>query len=79
MNANQKDVERFGKLLKQMRKDAGLTQAALAFEAGIGRRTIQQIEAGTQALTINLFFSIARALHIQPKDFFEGFEIDMEE
>ena len=79
MKTNQKEVERFGKLLKHMRKDAGLTQAALAFEAGIGRRTIQQIEAGTQALTINLFFSIARALHIQPKDFFEGFEIDMEE
>ena len=65
--------------MKQLREQHGYTQDALAFEAGIGRRTIQQIEAGEQAVTVDLLFSLARAFSLQPVDLFKGFAIQIEE
>jgi len=52
---------------------------ALAFEAGVGRRTIQQKEAGEQAVTVDMLFSLARAFSLQPMELFKGFTIQIEE
>ena len=76
---NPSDINAIGKHLKQLRQKAKLTQNALAFDAGIGRRTIQEIEAGEKSMTVDLLISICRALGIQPEEFFKGFVIEIEE
>lgn len=76
---NPKDVQKFCKRIKELRKEAGLTQDALAFESGVARRTVQKIEAGEQAVTVDVLFSLARAMQVQPSVFFEGFTIKIEE
>ncbi len=79
MVKNPDEIGKFNERLKQLRIEAGLTQAALAFGAGISTRTIQRIEAGDMNVSMDLFFSILRALEVQPGVFFKGFQIEMEE
>ena len=76
---NNIQIEQFGARLKELRKTAGLTQAALAYEAGIGIRTIYNLEKGQQAITIDVLISLAKALHATPAQMFEGVEIEYEE
>ncbi len=76
---NPDDIQKFGKWLKLIREKRGFTQASLAFDAGISGRTIQKIEAGEQAVTVDIIFSISRALQIQPVEIFKGFSIEIEE
>jgi len=54
----------WGATLTAMRKDAGLTQAALAREARIGRRTVGQLEAG-QRMPYGL--TVARLRDVLPE------------
>ena len=52
-----------GRRLAQQRIDQGLTQAELAREAGIGKRTIERIEAGFSAQSVSLI-RILRVLRL---------------
>ena len=47
-------LEALGKRLRQRRIAMGLTQAELAREAGVSKRTVERIEAGAAAQTLNL-------------------------
>lgn len=47
-------LEELGKRLGQRRIAKGLTQAELAREAGVSKRTVERIEAGAAAQTLNL-------------------------
>ena len=47
-------LEELGNRLRQRRIKKGLTQAELAREAGVSKRTIERIEAGAAAQTLNL-------------------------
>ena len=76
---NHEAVIEFSERLKRHRGKARLTQHALAFAADINVRTLQRIEAGEQAVTIDLFFSLCRGLGIQPDEFFKGFKIELEQ
>jgi transcriptional regulator with XRE-family HTH domain len=49
-----------GKLVRNLRKKAGLTQFDLAKKTGISFRTIQRIESGEISPRIDIFFSIIR-------------------
>lgn len=50
-----------GRRLARCRLNAGLTQSALAFEAGISKRTLERIEAGESVQLAN-FVRLLRAL-----------------
>lgn len=56
----------FGQQLKRTRKEAGLTQEALADASGIGWRFLQEIEAGDKQPTISTVFKLAKALNTKP-------------
>ena len=47
-------LEELGHRLRQRRITKGLTQAELAREAGVSKRTVERIEAGAAAQTLNL-------------------------
>jgi len=51
----------FGARLERARLDSNLTQAALAAEAGISKRTVERIEAGRSTQLTNLL-RVLRAL-----------------
>jgi transcriptional regulator with XRE-family HTH domain len=53
-------IQAFGAHLRALRKARGLSQQALADEAP----TVQRMEAGTQAATLDVLASLARALEL---------------
>ncbi|WP_319524111.1 helix-turn-helix domain-containing protein [uncultured Desulfosarcina sp.] len=61
-------LEALGKRLSRQRIDMQLTQADLAHEAGVSKRTVERIEAGYSSQTANLI-RICRVL-----DLVSGFE-----
>ena len=65
---NLEEARRFAIHFRQLRKNKGLTQEDLAFEAGADRVTIARIETARQNLTFDMLISLAKALHIHPKE-----------
>jgi transcriptional regulator with XRE-family HTH domain len=66
--ADQSLLEELGTRLARRRIDAGLTQAALAEEAGVAKRTVERVESGhgAELLTVIRLLRILRLI--------EGFE-----
>ncbi len=60
----------FGKRVRAIRKEAGLSQEALANHADIDRSYLGCIERGEVNLTLTKIHQIAKALRISPKEFF---------
>lgn len=58
----------FGKVLRERRKLAGLTQEKLALEADVQRNYVSLIERGVHQPTINIIFKLAIALKCQPSE-----------
>lgn len=56
----------FGKVLRERRKLAGLTQEQLALEADIQRNYVSLIERGVNQPTITVIFKLAAALRCPP-------------
>ncbi|MCS0706485.1 helix-turn-helix domain-containing protein [Massilia aurea] len=56
----------FGKVLRTVRKDAGLTQEQLALAADIDRTFVSLMERGERQPTIRVLFKLATALHVPP-------------
>lgn len=52
--------------IRAFRKSRGLSQADLADKAGLDRKTINRIENGHYSPTMSNFFSISKALEIEP-------------
>lgn len=65
------DVEQFGRNLRQLRKEADLTQADLAYAAGVHRTYLGGIERGERNVSLKNILAIARALDVSPKRLFE--------
>ena len=53
----------FGKVLRQLRQDAGLTQEELGFEADLRRTYISILELGQQQSTLTTILKLSAALH----------------
>ena len=64
-------LEKFGARLKQLRKQRGITQAQLGFEANIEISQISRIERGLINTTIMNAQTIAKILEIPIKDLFD--------
>ena len=58
--------EAFGKVLRTLRLERGLSQEALALEAGIQRNYVSLIERGINQPTITIIFKLSAALEVQP-------------
>lgn len=74
----QPDVDSKKKTLKELRKEAGLTQKQLAEATGLKLRSIQEYENGKQGLKYaghGIRYTLARALHCSIDDF-EGYFLD---
>lgn len=56
----------FGQVLRTLRKEAGLSQEQLAFEAEIERNFVSLIERGINQPTIRIIFKLASALNCSP-------------
>lgn len=62
---------KFGKRLRAIRKEAGLSQEELGFRAGLHRTYIGSIERGEQSVSVDNVYKLAKALKIKPKDLFD--------
>jgi transcriptional regulator with XRE-family HTH domain len=58
----------FGKVIREMRLDAGLTQEQLGLEAGLRRTFVSLLELGQQQPSLTTLFKIAHALGVQPSE-----------
>jgi transcriptional regulator with XRE-family HTH domain len=58
--------EAYGKVLRALRAERGLSQEALALEAGIQRNYVSLIERGINQPTITIIFKLASALAVKP-------------
>ncbi|PIP31097.1 transcriptional regulator [bacterium (Candidatus Howlettbacteria) CG_4_10_14_3_um_filter_37_10] len=62
---------KFGKKLKELRTQAGLSQEKLGFKAELHRTYIGAIERGEQNVSVDNIYKLAKALKVSPKEFFE--------
>ena len=63
--------EAFGKVLRALRAERGLSQEALALEAGVQRNYVSLIERGINQPTITIIFKLAAALEMKPSHMIE--------
>jgi transcriptional regulator with XRE-family HTH domain len=61
----------FGKRLMQLRKERKISQETLAELSGLNRPYISGIEQGKRNVSLEVIESLAKALEIKIKDFFE--------
>ncbi|MBE2206503.1 MAG: helix-turn-helix transcriptional regulator [Saprospiraceae bacterium] len=64
-------IRAFGQRLRQLRKEKGLSQEALAFAADIELSQISRMERGIINTSISQVFQIAQALGVSPAALFE--------
>lgn len=60
----------FGVTLRQLRKDAGLSQENLGRAAGLERAYVGHLENGRRNLSLHMMWQLADALHVTPEVFF---------
>lgn len=65
---NEKAQKQFGEKLKNIREEAGLTQADIAMKAGINVSYYARIERGEINPSLAKIQSIMKALHIKSLD-----------
>lgn len=61
---------RLGARLKEVRTEAGLTQAELADRVGVSRKTVNTVENGVFVPSTLLALGLARALGVKVEDLF---------
>lgn len=68
----------FGKVLRYLRREAGLTQEELSFKAQVERNYVSLIERGVNQPTIRIIFKLATALNTKPSKIFAMVECEIE-
>ena len=63
--------EKFGKNLKRLRLEKGISQESLAFAAELDRTYIPSIEKGERNVSITVAEKLANALDVQFSELFE--------
>lgn len=71
----QMDLQRvFGKVIKELRLQNKISQEKLAFDSGIDRTYISDIEKGDRDVSLLIINKIAKALQISLSDLFKKVE-----
>jgi DNA-binding XRE family transcriptional regulator len=65
---NLNEATAFGQRVRELRNLRKMTQVELALEADIDERTVRRIEKAQSIISLDLFFSIAKALQVSPKE-----------
>ncbi len=68
---NKKYIKKFGKHLKKLRQERGLTQEDLEIADEISRSTISMVEIGANDITLSKIKAIADTLNIDIKELFD--------
>lgn len=63
-----KVITAFGKSVRQLRKQRGLTQEQLSFESGIQRIYVSKLELGQQQPSLSTIFKLANGLNCSASD-----------
>lgn len=58
----------FGEVLREVRKDRGISQMDLFMESGIDRTYISAVERGIQSPTIRMIVRFAKCLRVRPSE-----------
>ena len=69
----------FGKVIRQLRLDAGLTQEQLGLEAELRRTFVSVLELGQQQPTITTIFKLSYALKVPASKIIELVELGLQE
>lgn len=56
----------FGKILKELRAEKGISQEKLALEAGLDRSYVSALERGVYQPSITKIFDMAKVLEVRP-------------
>ena len=64
----------FGKILREARKSADLTQEKLAFKAGLDRTYISLMERGQRSPTLDVLLRLCEALELLPSELMKELE-----
>jgi transcriptional regulator with XRE-family HTH domain len=67
--------EAFGQILKELRKEKGLSQEELAHKSGLDRTFISLLERGKRQPSLGTITSIAGVLELPASDFVKKVEI----
>jgi transcriptional regulator with XRE-family HTH domain len=70
--------EAFGRVLRSVRTERGLSQEALGNESGSGRTFISQLERGERGASLKTLFRLAEHLSISPWEMVRLTEEQME-
>ncbi|MFC8511714.1 helix-turn-helix domain-containing protein [Streptomyces sp. NPDC057257] len=60
----------FGRRLRELRTQAGRSQADVAGSAGLNRTFYVGVEAGKRNISLDKIFALAEALHVEPQELF---------
>ena len=60
--------QRFGEVIRELRRERGLSQEELSFAAGRHRTYVSLVERGRNAPSINTLWLLAEALRVQPSE-----------
>ncbi|MEO1669121.1 MAG: helix-turn-helix transcriptional regulator [Chloroflexota bacterium] len=71
---NKSSLEKFGENVRNLRKEANLSQEDLAELCGLHRTYVGGIERGERNVALLNILRIAKALNVSPSKLFEGLE-----
>ena len=74
---HEKEIKKLGLAIQKIRMEKNVSVSELALESEIDRRTIQRIEKGNAVVTIHTLLSIAEALQVDLRIFFEYLDSKM--
>lgn len=69
-------LEKIGRLIRQERAKANLSQEKLGLEAGLDRSYIGGIERGERNMSMKILFKISKAMDVKPANLLEEIEIE---
>jgi transcriptional regulator with XRE-family HTH domain len=70
--------EAFGKVIKELREEAGLSQKELADYSEVDRTYISDLERGIYNPTLNVIYKLAQILKIKPNKLIERVDRSLE-
>jgi transcriptional regulator with XRE-family HTH domain len=68
------DARRFGRYIRQLREDHGLTQSELAARAGLAVDSVRRIERGQLSPSLRSVAKLAEGMDISLHSLFGGYE-----